>query len=145
VASARSTWLIVLFRFPWESERALTRLGALAPTDPPEDAPIGDEKEGRRRRHASLQRSFNMFALFSTLLVLLPAAFSYCLHPSEAPNNLECVFDSKARTAADPEDCARYYECYNGCISRLTCGSGKLYESETGWCRQASTVSLSTS
>ena len=34
----------------------------------------------------------------------------------------------------DPQHCSMYWECYNGCLSHMTCQGNQLYDSEHGWC-----------
>jgi hypothetical protein len=69
------------------------------------------------------------------------AAAASCLPPSDIPVDLSCPRDNVSRTLSDPNDCSRFYECYNGCISHLSCPQGKLYQEENSWCEFPSKVS----
>ena len=35
---------------------------------------------------------------------------------------------------ADPWHCSKYWECYNGCLSHMTCHEDHLFDPVNGWC-----------
>jgi hypothetical protein len=76
--------------------------------------------------------------MFSTFIFIFPAviaaAAATCLPFKDIPVDLSCAHDNVSRTTADPEDCSRFYECYNGCISNLPCPLDKFYDEKNAWC-----------
>ena len=35
---------------------------------------------------------------------------------------------------ADPWHCSKYWECYEGCLTHMTCQKNYLFDSVNGWC-----------
>ena len=38
------------------------------------------------------------------------------------------------QTFPDPEHCSKYWDCYNGIATHMTCRSNYLYDPKTQWC-----------